>query len=416
MGIGARFTERRPRICLAKHVTDGVAHVLAIRLVQPSGAAAALGEEHEIHDQKRNRPSDCVIASHFFPLRPYPVVLFSAMTPPIQSGSGYPLSVYSGVDGAGSSSHRGAPPTLCDACTRDGGFELPKPGPGMSGSARPTGSALLECDGDLARLAAALDRARRWRQLRCRRRPRRDGQDSGTHGVSSDRRRSWHARPAGTGCGAGAGVRVRRRQATLRAGTRECFGRRARGSAEGCGGPQREPSVCQAHRAERSKSPARGPIGRSRCCTACTGCVRTWLRAIRCTSWSTMPTWSTRHRCVTLLSCSPAGGAPGGARSLPERGRPLPVGGCSTRSRATRRPRSGSAAYHAPRPDFQEALGALPNRSSSTRAYEQHGARRSCCTNSPERYATRASNRRPGRPRTSIASEPTRSVARFRCA
>jgi hypothetical protein len=32
----------------------------------------------------------------------------------------------------------------------------------------------------------------------------------------------------------------------------------------------------------------------------------------------------------------------------------------------------------------------LPNRSSSTRAYEQHGARRSCCTNSPERYATRA--------------------------
>ena len=104
-----------PCICLAKHVTDGVAHVLAIRLVQPSGAAAALGEEHEIHDQKRNRPSDRVDRE---PLLPAPTVsggpLLGHDAPPIQSESGYLLlSVYYGsVDGAGSTSHRGAPLTF----------------------------------------------------------------------------------------------------------------------------------------------------------------------------------------------------------------------------------------------------------------------------------------------------------------
>jgi hypothetical protein len=104
----------------------------------------------------------------------------------------------------------------------------------MSSSARPTGSALLERDGELARVAAALGQARdRGGSLVVVEGPARMGKKAVLRGLEQSQ---TLVACACWGDGAGAGARGRRRPATLRAGARECVVRRARRFAEGCGG------------------------------------------------------------------------------------------------------------------------------------------------------------------------------------
>jgi hypothetical protein len=114
-----------------------------------------------------------------------------------------------------------------------------------------------------------------------------------------------------SGDGAGAGARVRR-----------CRVRRFAAQVLGLPGAPRGTLEESASRAD----------GRSRCFTACTGCVQTWPPALRCTSWSTMRTGRCTLAALPRVPASTARAAPVALAVATRPHLPADGRGCSKRS------------------------------------------------------------------------------------